>query len=261
MPTEGINEARAHILAAEYIALRAELMFFIQMQRQNMNFLLTTAFGQIVGLAFVGYEKVDPVLIIYFYLLAVPFLIAVLMLMSFENTAKIVIVASYISDNLRRQIRPLFDTDLDYFQWEHHKNETRRINRRVMVVLDRSKWLVFVIGLFLSTSLAYLTQKKTHGLTSGLIFLRPWKLSVFGHTIELYDQFIIGFVIVILIIFAAFRAASYFSEAEGEEAHRLQPAARELQAASALPSQGSDVAQTPPPQSPGATPVGERISP
>lgn len=226
MGSDGLNQARAMIFAAEYHALRAELMFFIQMQRHNMNFLLTTAFGQIIGLAFIGYNKVDPALIIYFYLFAVPSLIGLLMLMSFENTAKIFVVASYISESLRTQIRPLFDKDDSYFLWEYHKKDTNRINRKVLVLLDRSKWLVFIAGLILSMFLAHFVQNTTMAIKNGILFTQPIKISIWRTgPIIVFDQFIIGGILVLLIMFMAFIAARYFSEAEGEAAHNPSIAA------------------------------------
>lgn len=142
------KEVCANIIIAEYQALRAELMYFIDAQRKTMGVMIGVAVGQISFL--LTKNKINYELVVFIYLYLIPLLIFLLMLRSLECTSKILIVADYIHKGIKGQLSVFFDKDSHFFEWEEHKGNTSRLSRNILKYLDYSKWWIFGFGILLS---------------------------------------------------------------------------------------------------------------
>lgn len=154
-PTEFIEpantEIKVAIILAEYKALREELMYFIDAQRNVLRLLFTAAFGQTLIIVVQG--TIRPKIAEYLLLFVVPMVIFLLMLSAMEMASKIFLIADYIHKGIKAQLGVFFDDNTEFFLWEEHKGKTIRINRQIVRLLDYSRWWIFGIGITVSFGL------------------------------------------------------------------------------------------------------------
>jgi len=191
-------------ILAEYAALRTELMFFIDAQRRIMTLLLTASVGQLAGML-VNADKIDPLLVLIFYLFLMPFLIFIFMLRALENGSKILLIADYIHKGIKPQILSVVGAGTEVFEWEEHKRNSNRINRTLLMMLDVSRWWVFSIAIAFSFSLGCWFQAHRD------VLLIPSAVPTF---------FVSGALSLVWIVFSAI-ASRAFNEAQGES--RFKP--------------------------------------
>lgn len=197
---------KVQIILSEYERLREELMYFINAQRQNMAFLITTAFGQFGGLILLG-DRLDPKIIIYGYLFGVPFLIFIMMIRSIENTMRVLVVADYIYNGIKPQLKQFFDEHESFFEWEDHKVRTQRFSQFWIMILDSSKWWVFYAGIALSYAAAITLNVQTNGIEPGELF-QPLREILPTEIANIPDVFVIAAVTNILFIFVCLVASA-----------------------------------------------------
>ncbi len=145
------DDDRVKIILAEYHEMRAELMYFIAEQRKSTALMSTIVAGQTVLL--LGNKQINYEIISYVYLFVIPFVIFILMIRSLESTSKILILADYIHKGIKEQLRIFFAESDDFFEWEEHKSNTNRLSKKVLTILDYSRWWIFGVGILISFSL------------------------------------------------------------------------------------------------------------
>ena len=195
----------AEVILAEYSALREELMYFLLLQRRSLRLLTTTSVGQIGGLLLNSTNIIStksmltPEVLIIFYLFVLPLIIGLLFISSLDHTSRVIIIADYIHKGIKPQLQELLGKKR-FFEWEEHKASTKRIPRIVIEILDGSKWLTFIFGLFVS-------------LMSGIWI--QYSTKVLSHS-HIKIAFSMSIIITTLLILLCVRSALLFNEAEGE---------------------------------------------
>ncbi len=144
------DDDRVKIILSEYHELRQELMYLITEQRKSISIMFSVVAGQSV---FLLNTKLNEEVMAYLYLFVVPLVIFILMVRSLESTSKILLIADYIHKGIKQQLKIFFNDKDHFFEWEEHKGNTNRISRRVLSLLDYSRWWIFSIGILSSFGL------------------------------------------------------------------------------------------------------------
>jgi hypothetical protein len=133
-------------ILSEYVAMREELMFFVDSQRKSINFMMSVVFGQ-AGILLLHQDVVVHLAryISLFYLFGLPLVIFSLMLTTLEFTAKILFVADFIHHDVRARYLSKHRLETGFFEWEIYKRNSKRVNKYLMIALDLSKWLIFCL--------------------------------------------------------------------------------------------------------------------
>ena len=136
------------VLIAEYNVLRGEIDVYHHHQKEIMNFaflVLTAMFGIVgAGLAL----KSEQLPSIAFIFLLFPFVYTLLSFLYSDRTIRIIRIADYLHNYLRRKIDEV--TGEHVWQWEIYKKHTTIFSRRLALVLDKTRWLVFLLPSLLS---------------------------------------------------------------------------------------------------------------
>jgi hypothetical protein len=136
------------IFMAEYGALRREIEISATHQKDMMNFSILT-FTAMVGLFGVPKAQETSQSLSYVYLLF-PWVFYLLLLQYADKTIRILRVADYIQNNLRRKV---IETCGEYFwQWEIYKSyESYPLtSKKLALLLDKSRWLIFIFPSIIS---------------------------------------------------------------------------------------------------------------
>lgn len=138
---------------AEYNALRREIELLIEHQKDIMNFSILTivAMATLFG-AIEAKKELQPVSYVY---LVFPWIFLLLALLYADKTARILRVADYIHNYLRREIIEMCG-DENVLQWELYKSNRYSFRRKLALVLDRIRWFIFFIPAFFSFWLFFL---------------------------------------------------------------------------------------------------------
>jgi len=134
------------LIIAEYNILRSELTLYHEHQKELINYSLFTIFGLLGALLPVvtsGKQK-DYAFVILF---ASP-IIAVLGLMYTDRTIRILRIAHYIHNYLRPKACSLIGSKI--WQWEIYKRYASPFPKQVSILLDRVRWILFVLPGILS---------------------------------------------------------------------------------------------------------------
>ena len=142
-------------ILTEYRAMREELMFFLSSQRRAIYTMMTIVFGQVIVL-FIHENSVAKAahFLVYIYLFIFPILIFSMMIIALDCTAKVILVADYIHHNIRKRLLNIHGCDAGFLDWEIHKKKSRRINPKVLFLLDMSKWIIYSMGFIISFALS-----------------------------------------------------------------------------------------------------------
>lgn len=141
-------EGVTSVLIAEYTILRGEIDLYHHHQKEIMNFVflvLTAMFG-IIGVG-IGLNPKQLTSIAFIFLLF-PFVYTLLSFLYADRTIRIIRIADYLHNYLRRKVDEV--TGERMWQWEIYKRHTTVFNRRLALVLDRVRWLVFVLPSIIS---------------------------------------------------------------------------------------------------------------
>lgn len=190
-------------ILTEYRAMREELMFFLSSQRRAIYSMITVVFGQVIVL-FIHEKSVAGAahFLVYIYLFIFPILVFAMMISALDCTAKVILVADYIHNNIRKRLLNVHGCDSGFLEWEIHKNKSKRVNPKILMLLDMSKWVIYSIGFVISFALSI------------------W-IALIGHVglpITIYAiAGAMDAVLIILTLFASFR----FNESKGEAIHEI----------------------------------------
>ena len=141
-------EGVVSVLIAEYNVLRGEIDVYHHHQKEIMNFVflvLTAMFGIVgAGLAL----KPEQLPSIAFIFLLFPFVYTLLSFLYADRTIRIIRIADYMHNYLRKKVDEI--TGEHVWQWEIYKRHTTIFSRRLALVLDKARWLVFLLPSILS---------------------------------------------------------------------------------------------------------------
>lgn len=131
------------VFIAEYNVLRGEIDVYHHHQKEIMNFvfLVLTAMFAIVGASLALESKQLPS--IAFIFLLFPFVYTLLSFLYADRTIRIIRIADYLHNYLRRKVDEI--TGEYVWQWEIYKRHTTIFSRRLALVLDKTRWLVFLL--------------------------------------------------------------------------------------------------------------------
>lgn len=132
------------IIGAEYNMLRDEIGRYHDHQKQTMNFafvIMAAMFG-VLGAALGSSDKealqhVRPLLILF------PLVYTLLAFIYADRTLRIIRLADYIHNHLRLKANEVCRGEV--WQWELYKRHTQLFSRRIALILDKARWLVFIL--------------------------------------------------------------------------------------------------------------------
>jgi hypothetical protein len=172
------------VLIAEYNALRGEIDVYHHHQKEitNFVFLVLTAMFSILGggLAF-NPEKLSSAAFIF---LLFPYVFTLLSFLYADRTIRIIRIADYLHNYLRRKVDEV--TGEHAWQWETYKRHTTIFNRILALILDKTRWIVFLLPSLLSICIFF--------------FLVPCKYDLYqinlvlGDSIAIFLSFIVMFI-------------------------------------------------------------------
>jgi Methylase involved in ubiquinone/menaquinone biosynthesis len=180
-----MNSERLRVVLAEYTALRAELMFFMNSIQVSHQFTWTLILAEMSALVYM--DKLDHWLLFLAYLFGAPLLVLLLLLRSAANRASLLLVAEYIHKGIKRQIESSLNSLHEYplgvgiFEWEEHKARSNRVERKLLKVLDISPWGVFYVAFVISLILGLYVGKQ-----NGFFGQNPNYLSTLGAILCLF---------------------------------------------------------------------------
>ena len=128
---------------AEYNALRREIDLYHQHQKRIMQFMiviLTTLLGILGSQSSRTIASLQPLLPAF---LLFPLIFTLLSLLYLDRTIRIIRIADYLHNHLRNNVEEI--TAANIWQWEIYKSHTELFDRRVALILDRVRWMMFVI--------------------------------------------------------------------------------------------------------------------
>ena len=137
------------IIIAEYTALRNEIDIYHEHQRELINYsliLLAGAFGSILPLLTSRNSQG-----VAFVILLISPLVSLLGLIYTDRTIRILRIAHYIHNYLRGEAISL--TKQKVWQWELYKRHASPFRKEVTLILDRVRWMVFVLPSIISVTL------------------------------------------------------------------------------------------------------------
>ena len=146
--------ARSNILVAEFTALRREIEICIEHQKEIMNFSVLT-FVAMIGLFGVAKTRSELGSIAPTFLFF-PFIFCLLVLLYADKTVRILRVADYIHNYLRRRVNETKILDTDFWLWESYKSHKASYSRKLAMRLDRARWLIFIIPSVIAIGLFFL---------------------------------------------------------------------------------------------------------
>ena len=151
---QGKMIALSNILVAEFTALRREIEICIEHQKEIMNFSVLT-FVAMIGLFGVAktrseLESIAPAFLFF------PFIFCLLVLLYADKTVRILRVADYIHNYLRRRVNETGIWDEDFWFWESYKSHKASYSRKLAMRLDRARWLIFIIPSVIAIGLFFL---------------------------------------------------------------------------------------------------------
>lgn len=150
-PQETVNA-----IIAEYNVLRKEMDGYHNHQKQIMNFALIvlTAIFTVLGsgIAF-NLEALKSAAFIY---LLFPFVFTLLEMIYLDRTIRILRIADYIHNCLKKKINEL--TIKEVWQWEKYKRKTKIFSRKFSLFLDRIRWLIFILSSMVSVGIFFFLE-------------------------------------------------------------------------------------------------------
>ena len=146
--------AFSNILIAEFTALRREIEICIEHQKEIMNFSVLT-FVAMIGLFGVAKTRSELGSIAPTFLFF-PFIFCLLVLLYADKTVRILRVADYIHNYLRRRVNETGIWDKDFWLWESYKSHKASYSRKLAMRLDRARWLIFIIPSIIAIGLFFL---------------------------------------------------------------------------------------------------------
>lgn len=178
------------IYIAEYNALRREIDTYHRHKKEIMNFtfIVLGAMLSIVS-AIILSEDANKTSSIAFIFLLFPFFYLLLSLLYTDRTIRIITVADYINNYLRKEVSKVLGHIV--WQWEAYKTwgtsdvKTPIFNTNLRLILDRIRWFFFIIPSLLSLGLFF--------------YYLPASIEIFHIIFIIFDIFII--LIGILVMF------------------------------------------------------------
>lgn len=131
----------SNLIIAEYNVLRKELDIYHEHQKEMMNFLFLTVIAMVSFIGVIFSLNLSPTLSIIFLLF--PLIFSFLTFLYTERTIRIIGIADYIHNFLRRKVIKLFGENI--WQWEIYKDHAPLVNKRIALVLDKLRWLIFIV--------------------------------------------------------------------------------------------------------------------
>jgi hypothetical protein len=136
----------SRIFVAEFNALRREIEINIEHQKEIMNFSILTLTAMAGLFGFIKTENIPPSFSNVF--LIFPWVFILLTLLYADKTIRILRVADYLHNYLRKKIISICRND--FWQWELYKTHESSFKRELAMGLDRTRWGIFVMPTFLS---------------------------------------------------------------------------------------------------------------
>ncbi len=138
----GISE----ILIAEYNVLRKEIDLCHEHQKEIMNFLFLVFIAMVSLLGFLITTEMSNIVSIIF--LIFPLIFSLLSLIYTDRTVHILRLADYIHNVLRKKINKICGEKV--WQWETYKKHTPPFTKKLTLILDKSRWLIFLFPSIIS---------------------------------------------------------------------------------------------------------------
>lgn len=134
----------AAIIIAEYDVLRGEIGRYQDHQKQIMNFVfLVVAAMFSVAAAALSSTTRDVISAACTIVLFFPIVFTLLACLYSDRTLRIIRLANYIHNHLRYKAKTVCGERV--WQWETYKGHTQIFNRKLALMLDKARWLVFVL--------------------------------------------------------------------------------------------------------------------
>jgi SAM-dependent methyltransferase len=155
------RDQRLHVILAEYTALRAELMFYMNSIHVNHQLIWTLILAEVSALVYM--EKVDHRLLLLAFFFGAPVLVILLLLRSAAYRASLLVLADYIHKGIKWQIKMNITSRSlrgAVFEWEEHKARSHRVQRTFLKVLDISPWGSFYVAFIVSLLLGLYVGNK-----------------------------------------------------------------------------------------------------
>ncbi len=139
-PTPSESRSAVDVMLAEYKSLREEVGRFQDHQKEIMNFATVLILALATVTATLRENQPNLVRAILFF---IPWAFFLLAAAYSERTAKLLLAADYIHNALRPEITRAIGADV--WQWENFKRRALTYDRLIAWLLDKSRWLVFVV--------------------------------------------------------------------------------------------------------------------
>jgi hypothetical protein len=164
------------IFIAEYYVLRREIDIYHEHQKEIMNFLFLTLVAMISLFGIIQTEKISQ-FVSYVYLLF-PLIFCLLTLLYTDRTVRILRIADYIHNYLRKRVAEVCGESV--WQWESYKSRTPLIEKKLALVLDRTRWLVFIFPSVLAIVLFWFLSHDDAYLVGNILTILPLLLLDFA---------------------------------------------------------------------------------
>jgi predicted negative regulator of RcsB-dependent stress response len=141
----------SRILVAEFDALRREIEILIEHQKEIMNFsiLILTAMAGLFGIieTKTGLDSLSYVFLLF------PWIFFLLMLLYADKIVRILRVADYLHNYLRKRIIEICGEN--FWEWELYKSHESSFKIDLALTLDRIRWIIFIVPIILSLVIFY----------------------------------------------------------------------------------------------------------
>lgn len=163
MPVKPAVTEIVSAMNTEYTAIRAEIRTASEHQRTIVQ-LGVTIFAGVLTLVGVGAQATGSTRTgIGEVLLLVPLAYVVLALTAADSGRRIVMMACYIHYDLRLHLKAVLN-DAEIWRWENYVDsyikKQRRTNRWTIILIDKSRWLIFVFPSVVAIIAAWLILKR-----------------------------------------------------------------------------------------------------
>lgn len=167
------KQIKKEAIFEEYRVLRSEIQQYHAERNNYVNYSVTLT-GAL--LAFISAMKIlDTELAILFLL--IPFIHLLLGFLFLDRSVRVVRLADYIHNHLRKQLQDLSDTDV--WSWEDYKKRTRRFSRFISFLLDQVRIISFIAPSILSVSVFFLFDDGLFSILE-IVLLVILSLLIFG---------------------------------------------------------------------------------
>ena len=146
----GIEQIKKEAIFEEYRVLRSEIQQYHSERNNYVNYSVTLT-GAL--LAFISAMKLLSVELSILFLL-MPLLYSLLGFLYLDRSIRVIRLADYIHNYLRKQLQDVSDTDV--WNWEIYKKKTTRFSKVVSLILDQIRICSFILPSVVSIAVFFI---------------------------------------------------------------------------------------------------------